>query len=1535
MNNRQIGEDTRLCRVVAPLSRRWARGTMAFLMAMGIVLFPRSEAYAAVAFGAAGAVATGTTSLNVPHPAGIVAGDLLVLVVGNKFSPANPPTTPAGWTLVGQGAGGLGNTNTNDQGPVFSTIFVKEAVGGEAGNLAVSLPLANSSVGRMFRYTKAAGTVWDYAATSGSDDIANTAWSVTGAANPGIMAGDMLIVGSATNTDQYAYSAESVAATGATFGIHTERQDSGNASGRDVRLVVSDHTVTAGVATAAPVFTMTASGTALNRPTGASVILRVREVQTTVLGTGSDPAAATIGPGAAATDVDQFTLQTSGGTEAITSVTVNLSTNSGVGRLAITDNAGAELGFTTSPVAGSNTITVSGMLATTALTTFKVRVTPLSHAAMPAVPGASYAITAPVTSWVGPNTHAGSDTNPNALTIDNLSPSSATATSGAAGEVQVTLNWTASASADLAASNGSLVYRWAAASAGAEVPVEGSAPALGSTNGTATVACLVSSAASTALVRIDGSGGSAECTAGALTKDQTYAYKVFQQDASGNFDAGFAIGSFTPTYPTVVSINRAGASPISAATVVWTVTFSSSVTGVDATDFALAATGISGAFITTVSGSGTSWTVTANTGIGSGSGTLGLNLVDDDTIVDASGRKLGATGANNGNFTGEVYSITATPALAEYRMDEALWSGTAGEVADSSGSGNHAQAFNSASTDNVSPALTGTPGTCRYGVFDNGTTITQGYVQTPLPDLTTDFTIAAWVRTTNNAITGQRILIDDNNNTTGYGFSLGDGAAGRLRFFSRGITPIIFDSTYTLASNTWYFVAAVSDIANKRRTIHVFDAAGTLLNTATEAVAWTGTWGADAGPVSIGAETNTSAELPATYHFRGNLDEVRVYQKVLNPAALAAIAAERHACITAPDHFEIQSTGTGVTCTPSTLTVVACADAPCNPYTLGVSGTLSAAGTPTVNWDGTTGGAAGAGFVIPIGSSSVTKDVQVTTPGSVVFGVASATPAPTNPATCNFGVPSCTFTAADTGFLMSAPGHVAETASTLTVQAVKKADNSLVCVPAFANAARTVNLKCSYVNPASGTLPARVGGAALNAANNAAAACDAGGANISLNFDASGIATPSLYYADVGVVQIDASYAGAGLEAGLSMTGAATFIAAPASFALTADAGPVKAGNPFSATVTALNALDNATPNFGKESAAEGVTLGHALAMGAGSWIDPALGGTTTIPGASFTGGAATASDLTWPEVGQITLNAVLASGSYLGSGLTASGTSATDTVFIPDHYDTEILSASGVPMGCGSGLTCPTNLLGASGMVYSEQPFGVKVYARTLSGATTANYHDAYAQNVTLSGVGAGGTLSNPLLSAAVFVTSGADAGTATTVLPPVYSFGGVTETAPTDIFVHAQGSGVSAAIASSGSGESGVKVVSGRARFGNAYGSEKIPLTVPLGAQFWNGTDWLDSTTDNASQINTALSTSGGNLVVSGLAVTVNSPGVKTLSGGVLSSLVLNAPGVPGVADLTLNGPAWLTQFQVGGQVTFGIYQGNRSIIYQREAY
>ena len=152
--------------------------------------------------------------------------------------------------------------------------------------------------------------------------------------------------------------------------------------------------------------------------------------------------------------------------------------------------------------------------------------------------------------------------------------------------------------------------------------------------------------------------GTASCT-DRVPATANWSYRVvatFAGWTTTSAVAGPVAADATP--PSVVSITRAAASPTAAASVSWTVTFSEAVTGVDATDFALARTGVTGGTITAVTGTGATRTVTATTG--TGSGTLGLNLTDDDTILDADLLPLGGAGAGNGNATGALYTLDRT-----------------------------------------------------------------------------------------------------------------------------------------------------------------------------------------------------------------------------------------------------------------------------------------------------------------------------------------------------------------------------------------------------------------------------------------------------------------------------------------------------------------------------------------------------------------------------------------------------------------------------------------------------------------------------------------------------------------------------------------------------------------------------------------------------------------------------------------------------------------------------------------------------------
>jgi hypothetical protein len=146
---------------------------------------------------------------------------------------------------------------------------------------------------------------------------------------------------------------------------------------------------------------------------------------------------------------------------------------------------------------------------------------------------------------------------------------------------------------------------------------------------------------------------------------------VIGQPSAGSSSGGsFTLygGFFAPgAGPSVLSVARASANPtVQNTTVGYTVTFDAPVTGVDASDFQLTTANLGGAGVTGVSGSGATYGVTVNTGTPSAAGaTLRLDVIDNDTIVDAGGDPLGGAGAGNGNFTsGEVYTVNPISARA-------------------------------------------------------------------------------------------------------------------------------------------------------------------------------------------------------------------------------------------------------------------------------------------------------------------------------------------------------------------------------------------------------------------------------------------------------------------------------------------------------------------------------------------------------------------------------------------------------------------------------------------------------------------------------------------------------------------------------------------------------------------------------------------------------------------------------------------------------------------------------------------------------
>jgi MSHA biogenesis protein MshQ len=910
--------------------------------------------------------------------------------------------------------------------------------------------------------------------------------------------------------------------------------------------------------------------------------------------------------------------------------------------------------------------------------------------------------------------------------------------------------------------------------------------------------------------------------------------------------------------------------------------------------------------------------------------------------------------------------------VAQYHFQQSAWTAP-GQVLDTSGG---TPVYNGTALGGATP---GVGYVCNGAVIPNNTSaatidaINTGIsVPTALGGIgTIDF----WYKSNAAWVGGGDAQLLDATTTNNQWFFAVKRNNGNVRF-------VITDSTGTIraaetpanniAAGTWTHIALTWSFnalaANNSDHMSVYiNGVQTVLSTFTTS----GTVSAQVGTLYLGDNRSTFTGSNGTVNSaNGTLDEVNIYNFEGGTGLIQRDKNYTASC--GPDHLVIQSSGSGLTCAANTLTVVACQDVACaTPYTGGETGTLSATGT--VNWDGTTGGAAGAGFAIPAGSSSVTKNVQVATAGSVVFGITTPTPVPTNVTTCNFGSPACTFTANTAGFIFSntttgntytIPDQVSGIAVTgLYLRAVQASTtNPAVCTPAIINSTTSVNMGYTCNNPAA-CQPGNL------ATINATAIAPAGTA-VSLAFDANGSAPITVRYDDVGKITLNptATVTPFGGATAITLTGFSNaFVVAPHHFGFSSiTAGLIKAGNNFSATVTAYNGLatPTATANFGKETVPEGVTLTTNLVSGNNPTLaNNVIAGTEFGAGGMVNdpNGVATVNNLGWGEVGLITLTANLTSGSYLGSALTATGTSGSVGRFIADHFDTVVVQ------GCAAG-----------SFTYSGQPYTVQVTARNLAGGIIQNYNTAcgYSKSVTLSNAGSAANLNigwppgtpTQAMASTQFNNPATCGGMMSPVTGPngtqnnvIYTF--AVPTVPTTVTMRAVDTD---SVTSSGFTEGTTEIRTGRVKLSNVHGSELLRLPVPIALQYYSSNGWAKNTADTCSVIsagNFAFGSPGNNLAACETAMMVSgsapnyilklaAPGsgnngwtdltlnLGTAATGNTCTATNAATGFTGIAT-TANLP-WL-QFPWSGagatnpstRATFGVYKGANEFIYLRENY
>lgn len=965
------------------------------------------------------------------------------------------------------------------------------------------------------------------------------------------------------------------------------------------------------------------------------------------------------------------------------------------------------------------------------------------------------------------------------------------------------------------------------------------------------------------------------------------------------------------------------------------------------------------------------------------------------TFVSTSGNSISATSDGG---TVSLRPATVSPS-AYWHFDEASWSGTAGEVVDSGGSGYNGVAAHGAATASVSPAISGSPGTCNYGSFNGSTQ----YVEMPssLPHVGNEFTVTAWIRPTANVL--GRVWMDDEN-YNGYGISFYDSGSAKLRLYTRNPSTVYVDSNVTLSLNTWYFVALVSDvtIAGQMYLI-VFDSSGNTLGTVSLNRS---SFSAGSGAHATVGGSDDGETQGTLAHFAGNIDEVTIFQYDIPVPSLQVWAQTTHPCPSAASNFKITNSNYGIYCAPQSVTVTVY-DASGNPYS-GYTGSIALSTTTGKGtWTLTTGSGTfsdptpddgAATYTFPGTQSAATFSLSYQDgAATVTVHATQSTPTVVNDdgtqgaivfSPSGFTVTSSAFSNPSGGIPAFASPQVAGNNFSVYLTAYGTTPTSNTCgIITTYTGAKNLKFWSTYVNPSTGTVSATINGTSI-------ATAEANSVAQSVTFS-NGQATVTAKYKDAGSLSLsmkDDTTGNPNLPTGIrGSTG--TFVSQPANFVVsnikrTSDsfANPaastatgtvfIAAGQPFTATVTAVEAGGTATPNFGQESPAESVKLVPALVLPV-TGNDPALGGSF----GSFSGGVATGTAFSWAEVGIIQLSPQVYDGNYLGSGNVIGSSTGNVGRFIPNGFGVS-LNTPLFATSCTSG-----------GFTYMGQPFTYAVApvitatAQALGGTTTQNYAGSFFRltNASVTGRSYTPTPASPALTLTglpattadpTIVSSGSGVATLTfsagtgisftrgSAIPPfaanialsinVIDLDGVAATNPVT-FGSGSGIGFSA----------GANQYYGRTAIRSVLGSELLDLPMPLTNQYYvNATSGFTTNTADNCSVAPGIAFSNYQVNLSAGETCVRDSGSPGVSGAGCSTaaaassqyygtanagnynLNLAAPGSGnnGAVTVTAAPPAWLqylwnnasgTNSNPAGIATFGVFPGQTSRIYQREVY
>jgi MSHA biogenesis protein MshQ len=429
----------------------------------------------------------------------------------------------------------------------------------------------------------------------------------------------------------------------------------------------------------------------------------------------------------------------------------------------------------------------------------------------------------------------------------------------------------------------------------------------------------------------------------------------------------------------------------------------------------------------------------------------------------------------------------------------------------------------------------------------------------------------------------------------------------------------------------------------------------------------------------------------------------------------------------------------------------------------------------------------------------------------------------------------------------------------------------------------------------------------------------------------------------------------------------------------------VAAGAPFEMTVTAVDAEGTATPNYGREAIPESVRLATQLVAPAGG-SSPAIGWAAGF--GEFTNGTATGNDFAWSEVGIVRAVPGVGDEDYLLAGDVIGPLSEPIGRFVPSHFVVDLnppplftaacsaggFTYHGQPFGYTTAPVITATAVAADGATttnYTTDQF-FKLSPTTLNGRTYSN------PGATLDTSGLPDTTVDPAIArpspGVVTLTFSAGSGLAFAKGAPQAPFDAEIQLAinvEDSDGVVAVGAGPLGNPVTFGTAPGGIPFVGGseirygRIRVGTAVGSELVDLPVPMRAEHYAGsgigfvTNAADvctsdlsltfpptSYTKNLNAGETCVRDSGapggsglGCAAVADPSIRYSEPPVN---GDFRLQLAAPGAGNQGSVGIVATVPAWLEfdwntaaagEESPAGQATFGVYSGERRLIYTRE--